>query len=204
MKYFLIEGIDGVGKTEATQKVAELLRARYPHRQIITVAEPPEGVLRNTILSTKSAMTNAKAKMLLFQAVRAQTISDLLEKYKDTDTIVISDRGFPSTIAYQLYGLEVAMPELLEELNSYTMQEVRPLSIFWIDCPVEVAIKRLKERGENPDVFEKNGKKFMENVRFGYESQYYFDDKNKYHWIDGTKSKEEVAQAIEELLIEEL
>jgi len=117
--YILFEGIDTCGKS--TQ--IELIKKSYP--EIITTYEPGGtsfGKRAREIL-LEDSLASKRAELLLFIADRAEHYEEVVEPNKDS--IVISDRGFISGIAYALANGDFDFEELVR-LNKFALKDHFP------------------------------------------------------------------------------
>ena len=124
--FIVFEGIEGSGKTTQAQALKERLHSTNP---LVELAREPGGTplgdeLRNLLKYGKTEI-NAVAELLLFNAARAQLVSDVIKPRLEEGGTVISDRFFASTIAYQGYGRGLPM-SLVEGVCDVSRQGVSP------------------------------------------------------------------------------
>jgi len=109
--FVAIEGYDGVGKTT----LCEALKPHYP--EAVFVREPGGTVLgekiRNILKAeegktysneTEHEAPTALAKLALFNAARAQLVETVINPALEAGRLVIADRFYLSTVAYQVGG----------------------------------------------------------------------------------------------------
>src|SRR3989442_3357146 len=100
------EGGEGVGKSAQAARLAETLRARG--REVLLTREPGGTPLaeriRDVLLHTQEVALSPEAQALLFSAAPAQHVPDVIRPGLAARSIVLPDRFFDSTIAYQGYG----------------------------------------------------------------------------------------------------
>ena len=103
-QFIVIEGMDGTGKTEQAERLAERMTAAG--RATIRVREPggteAGEVIRELVKS--GAVRSARAEALLFNASRAELINQVIVPALGAGTNVVSDRFTGSTTAYQSHG----------------------------------------------------------------------------------------------------
>ena len=164
------EGIDGSGKS--TQ--ARLLEA-YFHRQgreTLLVREPggpPLAERVRTLLLDGDVAISPFAELLLFSAARAQLVAETLRPALDAGTIVLCDRFYDSTTAYQGGGRGLADPVWLDAFNRRVTDGLVPDRTYLIDVPLEVAAERRSGRdATGPDRMEAGGEPFFVRVREAY------------------------------------
>jgi dTMP kinase len=160
------EGIEGSGKS--TQ--IELTRA-YVEEQgyppCLVTKEPggsPLGEeIRGFLLDRGDLRIDPLTELFLIEADRAEHVAEVIRPALDDGRIILCDRYTDATIAYQGYarGLDVT---LITQLNHWATGGLTPQCTIVLDCPVAVGMARAK--GE--DRFEREDKKFHEQVREGY------------------------------------
>lgn len=103
------------------------------------------------------------AELFLFEADRAQHVTELLRPALDEGKVVLCDRFIDATLVYQGYGRGMDIG-LIEDINRRATDGLMPDLTILLDCPVEVGMARA--RGE--DRFEREGYQFHQRVREGY------------------------------------
>ena len=162
------EGIDGCGKSTQIALLKETLEQQG--ESVLIVREPGGTALgeriRDILLDRKSIGMHAETELLLFEAARAQIVRDVIKPALLSGMIVLCDRFFDSTIAYQGYarGLDI---EAIQLINRFAAGGLEPNLTFLLDLPVETAWERQAGRGV-PDRLEAEGLSFMQNVKDGY------------------------------------
>ena len=165
------EGGEGVGKSAQAARLADTLRARG--REVLLTREPGGTPLaeriRDVLLHTREVALSPEAQALLFSAARAQHARDVIRPALAAGSIVIADRFFDSTLAYQGYGHGADL-DGLRALTRFAVGELAPHRTFLIDTPVEVTLGRLAARGDASrwDRFHAVDRAFYERVREGY------------------------------------
>ena len=131
-------------------------------------------------------------ELLLFNASRAQLVSEVIRPNLKNGIVVICDRYADSTTAYQSYGRGLGL-EMVEAINNTATQGLKPDLIVLLDIPVEegLARKRVKKR----DRFEREDIAFHQRVREGY-LKLAADGPQRWLVIDATQSKEEIEEII--------
>jgi dTMP kinase len=148
----VLEGIDGAGKTTVHKALAERLKNNL---NIVFSYEPTNGTYGKKLREAlKNGNFPKEERLSLFIKDRLEHVKSLIIPSLKEGKLVILDRYYPSTIAYQ--GAEGFDFKELLTLNE-TIAPTPDLLIYF-DLPVEVAIKRLKERGNEFSIFEKEEK----------------------------------------------
>ncbi len=111
-------------------------------------------------------------ELFLYEAARAQHVQEVIAPLLKRGSVVISDRFFDASIAYQGYGRRVNL-KLIETLNRISSQNVRPDVTFLLDCPPRVGLRRALQRNlslqqEKEGRFELEEARFHGRVRRGY------------------------------------
>jgi dTMP kinase len=168
--FLSFEGGEGLGKSLQSAKLAEALRARG--RDVVQTREPGGTTLgervRDVLLHAQEIPMSAEAQALLFSAARAEHVQEVIRPALAIGKVVIADRFFDSTLAYQGYGHGADIAGL-RALTRFAVGDLVPDRTFLIDAPVEVVLARLAGRGEGRwDRFHAGGRAFHERVREGY------------------------------------
>ncbi|WP_297477299.1 dTMP kinase [Thermococcus sp.] len=147
--FIVIEGIDGAGKSTQARLLAEWFEERG--EEVVLTKEPTDTafgkLIRRLVLTggregiIDGARISHEAEALLFAADRAEHVEKLIKPSLKEGKIVISDRYFYSSLAYQwARGLDL---EWLIDLNRFA---VRPDLAILLDLPVKESMKRLRSR----------------------------------------------------------
>jgi dTMP kinase len=159
------EGIEGSGKsTQIGLTRAYVEEQGYP---CLVTKEPggsPLGEeIRGFLLDRGDLRIDPLTELFLIEADRAEHIAEVIGPALDEGRIILCDRYTDATIAYQGYarGLDIAV---ITQLNHWATGGLTPQCTIVLDCPVAVGMARAT--GE--DRFEREGKKFHEQVREGY------------------------------------
>jgi dTMP kinase len=167
-----IEGPDGAGKSSQAIRLAEALRERG-HR--VTLVREPGGTalgeaIRGLLLS-ESVDHEPVADALLFNAARAQLVSEVIRPSLSRGEIVVCDRYTDSTLAYQGFGAGLDR-RWLQQLNDWATGGVRPDLTLLLDIPSEEGLRRRATGPESEQTrFEHSGRHdadFHRRVREGY------------------------------------
>ncbi|MFL2936315.1 MAG: dTMP kinase [Myxococcota bacterium] len=153
------EGIDGSGKSTQVERLASALRAAG--HEVCVTREPTDGEHGRKIraLSTRGAPLSLEEELDLFEQDRREHVKELIAPALGRGEVVITDRYFLSTAAYQgSRGLDSdAILRSHEEL--FPIPDV----VFFIDVPPEAALLRVEARGEEMnESYEKLG--FLQDV----------------------------------------
>jgi len=146
--FIVFEGIDGSGKTTVAKLVHEVLSAEMPGKVVLT-AEPTDSFIGMAVRQANEGRADEMAEALLFVADRAEHTRQI-RSWLSQGKIVLSDRYYASTIAYQgallkgrMGGAKRAV-EWLKSMNEPVI--VHPDLTLLLTISVSVAIKRLGSR----------------------------------------------------------
>ena len=169
--FLSFEGGEASGKSVQAQRLAEWLRSEG--RDVISVREPgstPVGErVRDIVLHAQEIPLAPNAQALLYSTARAQLVREVIRPALAVGTIVVVDRFYDSTLAYQGYGHGADLAQL-RAVTEFAVGETRPHRTFLLDLPLEAADKRVATRkpGRAWDRFESEARAFHERVREGY------------------------------------
>jgi dTMP kinase len=203
MKGLLIsfEGTEGCGKSTQISILAERLHALG--RTVRHVREPggtPIGEeIRYTLKhSAKNHAMTAEAELLLMNASRAQLVREVLRPALVAGEVVLCDRYYDSTTAYQGYGRGLDL-KLVQAVIDFAVGATRPDLTLLMQVPPEVSAARLASRQSTlpfvRDRIEEADRAFFERVTKGYEALAKADP-NRIKVIDATGPVEVVSAVI--------
>lgn len=167
--FITFEGIDGCGKSTQCEMLKEYLKGN--NKDFIFVREPGGTVIgeriREILLDKKNTQMTARTELLLFEAARAQITDEVIKPALEEGKIVLCDRFFDSSSAYQGMARGMGM-DFVAGLNMAATGGLKPDVTFFFDISAEEALERRGKRGEASDRIELAGLKFQEDVRRGY------------------------------------
>jgi dTMP kinase len=193
-KFITFEGIEGSGKSTQSKKLYEFLLSK---KSDTILTREPGGTkasekIREILISDEIDKLEAKTELFLNFAARLEHVEKLIKPALAENKIVISDRFFDSTFAYQgsAFGLDNS---LVQEVKQMTIGDFAPDITFLIDVPVEHAFSRIQDRASN-NRYEKLGLEFHQKVRNGFLKL--ADENARIVLIDGTKTPQEIFEKI--------
>ena len=192
------EGIEAAGKSTLIAALASDLSARG---DVVLVTREPGGTplgdsLRGVFLDPTFRI-DPIAEVMLINASRAQLVAEVIAPALKERTVVLCDRFFDATVAYQGYGRGLDVEAVLEICLAAT-HRIAPDLTFLIDLPVEVSRSRVRARG-GADRLEREGDAFHQAVRDGYVALA-ARFANRFVVLDGTQPEEALAAAAREAL----
>ena len=193
--FISFEGVDGCGKTTQQTILGQAVEALG--REVILLREPGgtpiSEKIRNIVLDPANTEMGDRCELLLFEASRAQLVHQTILPALERGAVVICDRYFDSTYAYQAVarGIDEQTVQMANVLGSIGVVPHRTL-IFDIDP--EVGYERSRKRGE-PDRMEVEGLNFQRKIREGY-LQLAKDEPARVRVVDASGSVEEVSAQV--------
>ena len=199
--FITFEGIDGCGKSTQCELLKNYLEGN--NKEYIFVREPGGTIIgeriREILLDKKNTQMTPRTELLLFEAARAQITDEVIKPAIESGKIVLCDRFFDSSSAYQGMARGMGM-DYVSGLNMAATGGLKPDITFFFDISAEEAFERRGKRGEASDRIELAGLKFQEDVRKGY-LEIAKGSAGRIVTIDATKSIqdifEEMLQALE-------
>ena len=172
-KFVSFEGIEGCGKTTQIALLSEYLtKKNIPH----TITREPGGTavgegIRKILLNSETIHLTAASELLLFYASRSQNIQEKIKPALERGEMVICDRYYHASMAYQGYGRGIPL-DFIQKLTDLVCQPYRPDMTFLLDIEPEVGLARARARNhartENEGRFEAEDLAFYNKVRDGY------------------------------------
>lgn len=194
--FITFEGIDGCGKSTQCEMLKDYLKERGV--DFIFVREPGGTVIgeriREILLDKKNSQMTSRTELLLFEAARAQITDEVIKPALEEGKIVLCDRFFDSSSAYQGMARGMGM-EFVSDLNMAATGGLKPDITFFFDISAEEALERRGKRGEASDRIELAGLKFQEDVRAGY-LELAKRSEGRIITIDATKGIEEIFEVV--------
>ena len=186
-----LEGIDGCGKSTQSKLLREKLEEEG--EKVIILKEPtkrPHGQKLWDVLHGKRKASNEEI-LELFVLDRKQHVEEKIQPALDDGTVVLMDRYYYSSMAYQVAGgIDV------EEIREKHVFAPRPDVVLIFDLPVSVALERVKEHSD-ADEFEKD--EHLEKVRTAYLD---LENDPLVRIVDATGTPEEIFEDVWRLVSE--
>ena len=199
--FITFEGTEGSGKSTQISILAETLRAL--NHSVRTLREPggtPIGEeIRHTLKHSNAnhAMT-PETELLLLNASRAQLVREVIEPALAAGEIVLCDRFYDSSVAYQCFGRGLDA-DMVENIIDIAVGSTRPDLTLLLMVPVDVSetrrVSRQMDSAPARDRMEEADRDFFQRVEDGYKA-IAAKDPGRIHVIDATQSIESVAKAI--------
>jgi dTMP kinase len=201
--FITLEGPEGSGKTSHLPYLVEFLREKgytvFPTRE-------PGGTsigeqIREVIHDLKNAEMHPRTETLLYQAARAQIVEEVIKPRLAIGEIVLSDRYFDSTIAYQGYGHGQDL-EQVRQLVRYATGGLTPDLTVLLDLDVEIGLQR-KSKQEEWNRMDAYTIDFHKRVRAGY-LELVKQEPNRWKVLDSSQSWDVVQEELRRVILERL
>jgi len=191
-----MEGPEGSGKTTQAARLAQYLRQRG--REVVLTREPGGTLIGDKIRTILHDPTHSEmcpwAEVFLYSASRAQLIAQVIEPALAAGKVIISDRFFDSTLAYQGFGRGLDLAALRDISRLATGGRVPDLTLY-LDIPPAQGLRRRLSNEEEWNRLDREALAFHQRVRAGYLE---LARKEAERWvvIDAARSMEEVQRDV--------
>ncbi len=198
--FITLEGPEGSGKTSHIKPLTEWLTAQGYK---VFATREPGGTnigeqIRNVIHDLKNTEMHPHTETLLYQAARAQIVEQVIRPKLTEGTIVISDRYYDSTIAYQGYGHRQNLDQV-RALVKYATGGLTPDLTILLDVDVEVGLKRKKQNNVEWNRMDAYEVEFYSRVRAGYLEMVKQEPK-RWTVVDASQSWDEVQRELRKII----
>ena len=140
-----------------------------------------------------------EAEALLLSASRAELVDKILERGLADGRLVVCDRFWDATLAYQGFGRGLPVETLLT-ITMFAARRLQPDLTFLLDVAPSVSRERLKSRTAIPDRMERESSSFHERVADGYR-RLAAAEPHRFVTIDGTRAEEEIAIEVRQTVL---
>lgn len=189
--FITFEGGEGCGKSTQQRLLARRLEAagltvrslREPGGTIVGEA------VRSVLLDPEHSGLDATAEVLLYEAARAQLVAEVIEPALEAGEIVLCDRYFDSSTAYQGHARGLPLDQI-ESLNRIATGGLLPDRTLLLDIDAVLGIQRATSNGA--DRLEAEDIAFHERVRAGF-LQIAAENSDRVRVIDASGEVEDVA-----------
>ena len=204
MSFFIsIEGPDGSGKSTQARLLADHLKDQGYD---VLFTREPGGTeigdqIRRVIMSLDNKRMSPQAEFLLFSASRAQLVREVIQPKLAGGGVVVCDRFYDSSLAYQGYGHQLNLDQLRSVTQFVTGGLVPDLTLL-LDLPSEAGLERRKIAGRW-NRLDDYDLAFHKRVRDGY-LRLAQADPERWVVIDATRSEEEIQGRMREAVLPRL
>ena len=194
--FISFEGVEGSGKSTQAKLLYKFIKRNITKNVILT--REPGGTLfsekiRNLILDKKTNISTL-TEFFLLMAARNEHIISKINFYLKKNFIIICDRFFYSTLAYQHY-LEDMDKKFIFNIQKKIYKKIHPDITFLIDLNNKESKIRISNRSKKTNRFDKLSSYHFNKIRNGFIkiSKTY---KNKIVLIKGSRSLIEIQNEI--------
>lgn len=196
--FITLEGADGCGKSTQAAILADRIAATG--REVVRLREPGGTAvsekIRALVLDPENSEMAPECELLLFEASRAQLVRQVIEPALARGAVVVCDRFYDSTFAYQAAGRSLA-EQTIRAANALGSCGVHPDRTLVLDMDTDAALARATRDGA--DRMEAEGVAFQRRVREGY-LRLVAEEPRRVRRVDATGTVEEVAGRLADAL----
>lgn len=198
--FITFEGIDLSGKSTQAKLLYDFLLKK---RKKVTLVREPGGTIisekiREILLDKKHNKMKYITEFLLFSASRYQLTEEIIKPLLKKNYIVICDRYYDSSTAYQGYGGKIDL-SIINKVNKIATNNLVPDLSFLIDIDYNENLRRRKLSGKSHDRIEQKEKNYYNKVISGYR-KIAGNDKKRFRIINGNKDIETIQKEILNIL----
>jgi dTMP kinase len=202
--FITLEGPEGSGKTSHIPPLVKTLRENgytvFPTRE-------PGGTsigeqIRAVIHDLQNVEMHPRTETLLYQAARAQIVEQVFKPRLAAGEVVISDRYYDSTIAYQGYGHQQDLDQVRALVRYATGGLVPDLTIL-LDVDVDTGLRRKTQNGSEWNRLDAYTLEFHQRVRKGY-LEMVKAEPNRWVLIDASREWPQVQEDLRRVVLGKL
>jgi dTMP kinase len=201
--FITLEGPDGGGKSTQARLLVEYLQSQG--HEVLFTREPGGTAIgdqiRHVLMDLANTPMHPRTEILLFSASRAQLVHEVIRPHLQAGGMVVSDRFFHSTLAYQGYGHRLDL-DALRSITTFATGGLTPDLTLLLDLPAEEGLMRRKQHGgwNRLDAY---NLEFHQRVRQGYQ-ELAAADPDRWRTIDARGPVDQVQAAIRQVVEERL
>jgi len=193
--FISFEGLDFSGKSTQVGLLADTLSQSGAKTLVL---RDPGGTaigerIRAVLLDRELLDMSDYTELFLFSASRSQLVQEIIKPALQNGTIVVCDRFYDSTTAYQGWGRGLSL-DAIRAINRAAADELVPAITYFIDIPVSEIELRMVRQNAGADRMEMSGRAFYERVRKGFLQL--AKEEPRFEVIDGRMSIEEIRQKV--------
>lgn len=207
--FITFEGIEGSGKTSQCARLAK--RLREDNYRVVETREPGGTPLAEQIRDLLLAGPRTPGRpehmapaseALLILACRSQHVAQVIEPALHEGAVVLCDRFFDSTLAYQGYGRGLDL-QALRILNRFATDGLTPDLTLLFDVPVTIGLSRRRRQERHHGIarnrIDRETRRFHDRVRKGF-LELAADDPERIRVVDGSPDPEIVGNKVTSLV----
>lgn len=206
--YIVFEWITGAGKSTQMAKLKEFFAKKLPNKEVIFVHEPGATPIAQDIRELAQAKTwdndymHPLTNAYLYAAARAQLLHTVVIPALAEWKIVISDRCFLSSLAYQGEAQKLGFDKVMS-INNEAVVNIIPDIVLYMNVDIDTAMQRVFD--SKGDKWESMGRQFFMDTEIGYEKCSELDIvKDKFFRINANLDIDDIANQIQEIIISKI
>jgi len=201
--FVTFEGIEGAGKSTQVKLLHDyLITTSIPFAIAREPGGTPLGERLREILADPHAIISAEAETLIFNASRAQLVADVIQPALREGKLVVCDRFWDATLAYQGYARGLPLEEI-SRITAFAARNLTPDLTFLLDIPASAIHERLHGRRRGHDRMEREQLEFHERVAEGYR-HLAAAAPQRFVVLEGARPPEKIANVVREKVLERL
>lgn len=191
--FITFEGIDGSGKSTQIAHLRNHLEGKGAEVEVFRDPGGPDVSEKvREILLNPNYEVDSVTELLLFSAARSQLVAENVLPALKAGAVVILDRFYDSTTAYQGYGRASLPLDEIDHINSIASHKRMPDLTIYMKVSLGEAKKRMAKK--HKDRMEQSGDVFFQKVIAGFDEM--AKTKERFFTVDATQSPENVQQQI--------
>lgn len=194
--FITFEGIDLCGKSTQAKLLYDYFKKKK--KKVILVREPGgtyiSEKIRNILLDNDNHDIRYLTEFLLFSASRHQLVEQVIIPNLEKKFVVICDRYYDSSTAYQGFGGEIDL-KMVDKINKFSTDNLVPDIAFLININYKDSLRRKYKIKKVQDRIERKNLSYYNKVVKGY-LEIASKNKKRFRVLDGKKSIEELHQEI--------
>jgi dTMP kinase len=197
--FITLEGPDGCGKSTQAKLLTEWLKVQgYP----VLLTREPGGTaigdqVRRVLMSLENRTMNPRTEFLLFSASRTQLVHEVIQPHLESGGVIVSDRFYDSSLAYQGYGHGLD-ESTLRIITRFVTSGLTPDLTILLDLPARVGLTRRRDGG-NWNRLDDYDLEFHERARLGYLTLAAAEP-NRWQTIEADRPIEQLQSEIQEVV----
>jgi len=202
--FITFEGPDGSGKSTQIKRLAEHLRGRG--HDVWLTREPGGTAISEEIRGLLHDLSHRemapRAEILLYSAARAQLVNEVIRPHLAAGGIVLCDRYYDSTLAYQGYGHGLDL-DTLRLITTFATEGLRPDLTLLLNLEAEAGLARRQQAGVEWNRLDDYALAFHQRVRAGYLALAAAEP-DRWVQFDAQQDRAALAAAIEQVVLARL
>ncbi len=196
--FITFEGLDFSGKSTQAKLLHEYLGSKKIKSVLLREpgGTPISEKVREIILDREHIDMTPLTEFMLFSASRSQLVSQVIKPHLKKGFVVICDRYYDSSTAYQSYGGSLELKQV-EKVNDIATGGLKPDMTIFIDIPPKAAFSRAAIRGVDMDRMENKNLSFYNKVYKGFQN-IANNNKKRFVVIKGSLTIEQIHKKITE------